>query len=169
MAAAAPKDLRELYTAGLRDLWSANDQMQRVVQAFAQRAADEKVRQLFEHSVPRIAQHTQALRELAVGSGTGEASPCPGMQGLVQEATDHALESDLPPLLRDLEMLAQYQRMSHYGIAGFGTVAAYADALGLQDQAQRLREIVADIYRGDDYASQLAVSAQRAAAGAGGG
>ena len=168
MAAAAPKDLRELYTADLRDLWSANDQMQRVVQAFAQRAADEEVRQLFEHSVPRIAQHTQALREL-VAAGAGEASPCAGMQGLVQEATDHALESDLPAVLRDLEMLAQYQRMSHYGIAGFGTVAAYADALGLQDQAQRLREIVADIYRGDDYASQLAVSAQRAAAGAGGG
>jgi ferritin-like metal-binding protein YciE len=83
---------------------------------------------------------------------------------LVQEATQHALESDLPPVLRDLEMITQYQRMSHYGIAGFGTAAAYAEALGLNDQAQKLRSIVSDIYKADEYSSQLAESAQRAAA-----
>jgi len=159
---AAPKTLKELYTADLRDLWSANDQMQRVVQAFSQKASDAKVRQLFEHSVSGIAQHTQVLRDMAEAS---DASPSPGMQGLVQEATKHALESDLPPQLRDLEMITQYQRMSHYGMAGFGTAAAYADALGLRDQAQQLRAIVASIYKGDEYASELAESAQRAAVG----
>ena len=157
----APKNLKDLYSADLRDLWSANDQMQRIVQAFGQKATDEKVRQLFEHSVSGIAQHTQALREM---SGSSEPSPCPGMQGLVQEATKHALESELPPPLRDLEMIAQYQRMSHYGMAGFGTVAAYAEALGLRDQAQQLRSIVSNIYKGDEYASELAERAQRAVA-----
>jgi ferritin-like metal-binding protein YciE len=158
---AAPKNLKELYTADMRDLWSANDQMQRMVQEFAQRASDEKIRQLFERSVSAIAQHTQALREMVDAS---DASPCAGMQGLVQEARQHALESDLPPLLRDLEMIAQYQRMSHYGIAGFGTAAAYAEALGLNDQAQKLRSIVSDIYKGDEYSSRLAENAERAAA-----
>jgi ferritin-like metal-binding protein YciE len=119
------------------------------------------VKRLFERSGPGIAQHTQALRDMVDAS---DASPCPGMQGLVQEARKHALESDLPPHLRDLEMITQYQRMSHYGIAGFGTAAAYADALGLGDQARKLRSIVSDIYKGDEYASQLAESAQRAAA-----
>jgi ferritin-like metal-binding protein YciE len=158
---AAPKNLKELYTADLRDLWSANDQMQRIVQAFSQKATDEKVRQLFERSVSGIAQHTQALRDMVDAS---DASPCAGMQGLVHEATQHALESDLPPVLRDLEMITQYQRMSHYGIGGFGTAAAYAEALGLNDQAQKLRSIVSDIYKADEYSSQLAESAQRAAA-----
>ncbi len=112
-------------------------------------------------STSGIAQHTQALRAMMDADSD---SPCPGMEGLVQEATKHALESDLPPPLRDLEMVAQYQRMSHYGLAGFGTVAAYAEALGLDDQATKLKSIVSDIYRADEYSSSLAESAQKAVA-----
>jgi ferritin-like metal-binding protein YciE len=78
------------------------------------------------------------------------------MQGLVEEATRHVIEADLPPSLRDIEMIAQYQRMSHYGIAGFGTAAAYAAALGRTEQANTLRAIVSDIYRADEYTSAMA-------------
>jgi len=158
--AAAPSNLKELYTADMRDLWSANDQMQKIVQAFSDKATDPKLKQLFGQSVSGIAQHTQALRAMVDADSD---SPCPGMQGLVQEATQHALESDLPPQLRDLEMIAQYQRMSHYGLAGFGTVAAYAEALGMGEEANKLKSIVSDIYKADEYSSSLAESAQKAA------
>lgn len=157
--ATAPKDLKELYTADMRDLWSANDQMQKVIQAFSAKATEPKLKQLFEQSVTGIGQHTQALRALMDADSD---SPCPGMQGLIQEAKLHALESDLPPQLRDLELIAQYQRMSHYGIAGFGTVAAYAEALGMTEEAKKLKSIVSDIYKSDEYSSSLAESAQRA-------
>ncbi len=159
--AAAPSNLKELYTADMRDLWSANDQMQKIVQAFSEKATDPKLKQLFGQSVAGISQHTQALRALMDADSD---SPCPGMQGLVQEAKQHALESDLAPQLRDLEMIAQYQRMSHYGLAGFGTVAAYAQALGMSEEANKLKSIVSDIYKADEYSSSLAESAQRATA-----
>ena len=159
--AATPSNLKELYTADLRDLWSANDQMRTVLQAFSEKATDPKLKQLFQQSVAGIGRHTDALREMA---GAEAGSPCPGMQGLVQEATKHALESDLSPQLRDLEMIAQYQRMSHYGIASFGTVAAYAAALGMAEPANALKSIVSDIYKSDEYSSSLAESAQKMAA-----
>jgi ferritin-like metal-binding protein YciE len=159
--AAAPRTLKELYTADMRDLWSSNDQMRPIVQSFAEKATDPKIRQLFEKSVSGIEKHTRALRELA---GASDSSPCPGMQGLVGEAIKHALESDLPPELRDLEMIAQYQRMSHYGLAGFGTVAAYAQALGLSEQADKLKAMVSEIYKADEFSSSLAESAQKSAA-----
>ncbi len=159
--AATPSNLKELYTADLRDLWSANDQMQKMLQAFSEKATDPKLKSLFEQSVAGIGRHTDALREMA---GAAAGSPCPGMQGLIQEATQHALQSDLSPQLRDLEMIAQYQRMSHYGIAGFGTVAAYAEALGMTEPANKLKSIVSDIYKSDEYSSSLAESAQKMAA-----
>ena len=157
--ATAPTNLKELYTADVRDLWSANDQMQKVVQTFGEKATDPKLKQLFEQSVTGIGKHTQTLREM---SAANDPSPCPGMQGLIKEATQHALSSDLAPQLRDLEMIAQYQRMSHYGLAGFGTVAAYAEALGMTEDANKLKSIVADIYKADEYSSSLAETAQRA-------
>ncbi len=158
--AATPSNLKELYTADVRDLWSANDQMQKIIQAFSEKTANPKLKQLFEQSVTGIGRHTQVLREMA---GADSDSPCPGMQGLIQEATQHALQSDLSPQLRDLEMIAQYQRMSHYGLAGFGTVAAYAEALGMAEQASKLKSIVSEIYKADEYSSSLAEGAQKAA------
>ena len=160
--ATAPSNLKELFTADMRDLCSANDQMQKIVQEFSQKASDPKLKQMFEQSVSGIAKHTQALRAMMEADSD---SPCPGMEGLVQEASKHALQSDLPPQLRDLEMVAQYQRMSHYGLAGFGTVAAYAGALGMQEEAGKLKSMVSDIYKADDYASSLAEGAQKAAQG----
>ena len=100
--ATAPSNLKELYVADVRDLWSANDQMQRIMQAFSEKASNEKLKELFKKSVTGIGEHTQAVRQLVQGE---EASPSPGMQGLVQEATVHALESDLDPALSDLEMI----------------------------------------------------------------
>lgn len=158
---AAPRTLKELYTADLRDLWSSNDQMRAIVKSFSDKATDPKIKQLFEQSVSGIEKHTQALRELV---DADESSPCPGMQGLIGEATKHALESDLPPDLRDLEMIAQYQRMSHYGLAGFGTVAAYAEALGMTEEAGKLKAMVSEIYKGDEFSSSVAESAQKTAA-----
>jgi ferritin-like metal-binding protein YciE len=64
----------------------------------------------------------------------------------------------------DLAMIAQYQRMSHYGIAGFRMAAAYSSALGLRDGVTKLKGVVADIYKADEYTSQLAKRAERAAA-----
>jgi ferritin-like metal-binding protein YciE len=156
---AAPRTLKNLYTLEMRDLWSANDQMEKIMQTFSEKATDPKLKRLFERSASHIAEHTQALREMM---GAGSASPCVGMQGLIQEATQHGLESDLSPHLRDLELIAQYQRMSHYGLAGFGTVAAYADALGMTEQANKLRSIVSDIYKGDEYSTTLAETLRRA-------
>ena len=62
---------------------------------------------------------------------------------------------DKGPVL-DVLIIAQYQRTTHYGIAGFGTAAAYAKALGLTDDAKKLREATKEIYGGDEYMTKLA-------------
>ena len=66
--------------------------------------------------------------------------------------------------LNDLVTEKRSQRMSHYGLAGFGTAAAYAKALGRSDGEQTLENIVADVYRGDEIASRLAERREAAAA-----
>jgi ferritin-like metal-binding protein YciE len=87
------------------------------------------------------------------------------MEGLVKEATKH-ITQDAPSSanLLDIEIISQYQRMSHYGLAGFGTAAAYAKALRRKDDVSQLTHIVADIYKGDEYASRLAEKVEAAAA-----
>jgi ferritin-like metal-binding protein YciE len=161
----SPASLKDVYIDEMRDLWSANDQMQRIMTTLAQKASDQKLRDLLEKSVSGISKHTETLKAvLESQAGQSQKEHCKGMEGLVEEARKHALEQDMDGRLRDLIMISQYQRMSHYGLAGFGTAAAYAEALGLQDDAAKLKSIVKDIYKADEYTSELAQRAERAAA-----
>jgi ferritin-like metal-binding protein YciE len=160
--------LKEVYIDEMKDLWAANDQMQRFMPSMSQKASDQKLKQLLEQSVTGIAKHTETLKSVLEGQG-GQVGKeqCKGMEGLVAEAKKHAIDSGMEDSMRDLVIIAQYQRMSHYGLAGFGTAAAYAEALGAKDDAAKLKAIVKDIYKADEYTSQLAERAEKAAAKAG--
>lgn len=162
----APDSLKDVYLDEMKDLWSANDQMTRAVQQLSEQASDPKLKQMLKDSVGGIAKHTDVLKSLIEENG-GQTSPehCKGMEGLVAEALKHGIkEAPSDGRLRDVQIIAQYQRMSHYGLAGFGSAAAYAKALGKTDQENRLKSTVSEIYRVDEVASRLAESAERAAA-----
>jgi ferritin-like metal-binding protein YciE len=158
-------DLKEVYVEEMRDLWSANDQMQRFMKNLSAKASDKKLKDLLEQSATGIGQHTETLKSVleAAGGSVGKEH-CKGMEGLIAEAKKHALDEDLDPALRDLVIIAQYQRMSHYGLAEFGTAASYASALGEKDSATKLKAIIKDIYKADEYSSHLAQRAEKSAA-----
>lgn len=152
----APDTMKDVYTDEMKDLWSANDQMTRAVKTMSSKAHDPKLKQLLEESVSGIQKHSETLKSLLQEEDEVEQEHCKGMEGLVKEALKHTTKEapDNGELL-DVTIIAQYQRMSHYGLAGFGSAAAYAKALGHEDHVAKLKEIVADIYKSDKYASKL--------------
>ena len=154
----APEDLKDLYTSEMKDLWSANDQMKRVLKKVATKASDPKLKDMLAKSQDGIEKHTGILKELIAAQGEKTSKEhCKGMEGLVAEATKHLVE-EAPkkgPVF-DALLIAQYQRMTHYGIAGFGTAAAYAKGLGLKDDVKKLDAATKEIYGGDEYMTRLA-------------
>lgn len=154
---AAPKDLKDLYVEELQDLWSANDQMKKFVDQMASEASDEALAKRLERSAEGVQKDTTMLRELlAASGGEGQKEHCKGMEGLVTEARKHALESGAEGPVKDVAIIAQYQRMCHYGIAGFGTAKAYAEALDRSEDAQRLDGALRHIHESDNYYSEIA-------------
>lgn len=160
-----PGSLTDVYTDELKDLWSANDQMTKAVKAMAVEANDPKLKQTFEASITGIGKHSDMLKSLLEeAGGEAEKEHCKGMEGLVKEALKHSIkEAPENGDLQDVVMIAQYQRMSHYGITGFGTATSYAAALGMKDHVTKLKAIVADIYKADEYASKLGEKAAKVA------
>ena len=162
----APITLEELYVEEMKDLWSANDQMTRAVKELGGHAHDAKLKKMLDQSVQGITKHTATMKSLIEQAG-GDAKPdhCKGMEGLVAEALKHGVkEAPKDGALQDIEIIAQYQRMSHYGLAGFGSAVAYAEALGKKDDLAKLKGVVSDIYKADEYASTLASHLEKAAA-----
>jgi ferritin-like metal-binding protein YciE len=158
--------LEELYADELKDLWSANDQMAKALKKIAPKASDDKLKALLQKSQDGISEHTELLKALIEEQGEKvEKEHCKGMEGLVTEATKHTIE-EAPkkgPVL-DAAIIAQYQRMTHYGITGFGTVAAFAKALKLDDHAKKLSKATKEMKGADELVSEIAESAVNAKA-----
>jgi ferritin-like metal-binding protein YciE len=85
----------------MRDLWSANDQMQRVMQSLSEKASDSKFKEMLAQSVGGIGRHTAASKSIleAQGGNVGK-DHCKGMEGLVAEAKKHAIEAEFEGRLR---------------------------------------------------------------------
>ena len=153
--------LQELYVDELKDLWSANDQMAKALKTIVGQATNKKLKDMLQSSQDGIAKHTDILKALIEGQDEKlKKEHCKGMEGLVAEALKHTVEEapKTGPVL-DAAIIAQYQRMTHYGITGFGTVAAFAKALKLDDDVAKLDAAVKDMYSGDEMMTELAESA----------
>ncbi|MFN3474961.1 MAG: ferritin-like domain-containing protein [Blastomonas sp.] len=154
----APENLTDLYTEELQDLWSANDQMAKALKKMTSKVSDSALKDMLTKSQEGISEHTQILKDLLEESGEKvKKEHCKGMEGLVAEAIKHTTEEapEKGPVL-DAVVIAQFQRMSHYGIAGFGTAAAYAEALGEKKAAKALNKATKEIYGSDEYMTKLA-------------
>ncbi|MBA3810469.1 MAG: ferritin-like domain-containing protein [Caulobacteraceae bacterium] len=150
--------LTEIYIDELRDLWSANDQMTGALKQLSQKAGNPKLKAMLERSVGGVAKHTEVLKSLIdANDGKHSKDHCKGMEGLVAEARKHAIDAHIKDDdARDVIIVAQYQRMSHYGLAGFGTAEAYARALGRSGDEARLKAMTGEIYQADEFATALA-------------
>lgn len=154
----APENLTDLYTGELQDLWSANDQMAKVLKKISSKVSDPSLKEMLMKSQDGIARHTELLKDLLEASDEKvKKEHCKGMEGLVAEAIKHTTEeAPHKGAVLDAVIIAQYQRMTHYGIAGFGTAASYAGTLGLKDAAKSLDKATKEIYGGDEYMTKLA-------------
>ncbi len=153
--------LQELYVDELKDLWSANDQMVRALTKIAPGAQNPKLQSMLKKSQTGIAKHTEILKSIIEEQGEKvKKEHCKGMEGLAAEAIKHTVDEapDSGPVL-DAAIIAQYQRMTHYGITGFGTVAAFAKALKLDGDQTKLASAVKDMYQSDELMTELAESA----------
>ena len=162
----APESLKEVYTDELKDLWSANDQMAKVLTTLSDGVHDAKLKTHLTKAISGIGKHNDVVSELLQDAGEkAEKEHCRGMEGLCREALKHG-EKEAPEdaELRDIVIISQYQRMCHYGITGFGTAKTLAKALGMKAHVAKLDGIVGDIYGADELTSQLGAKVAKAAA-----
>ena len=160
---------KDLYIDHAQDCYSALKQSIEFSGKLHEAASDGDLKSAIERSISASKDGLSDMEQLIKGH---DADPngehCKGMEGLITEAQSHALDEDFDdPALRDAMIVAQYQRLAHYAIAGYGTSAAFAKRLGLTDDAKVWEQELDGTYEGDRSMTKLAetdVNKQAAAA-----
>ena len=159
--------LRDAFLDEIRDIYHAEKQLVKALPKMAKAATSPKLRTALENHLVETENQVSRLEQVFELVGEkAEAKTCPGMAGIIEEGAN-VLGGDIEPNVLDACIIASAQRAEHYEMAAYGTVAAWADGLGLTDAAELLRETLDEEKTADETLTSLAESGINAAAGGG--
>lgn len=150
--------LKDLYIDQLQDIYSADKQAKPATQKLADKATNPDLKKALNRGVTGIEDGMNTLSEILKSHNADPKGEfCKGMEGLVKEVKAHAIDADIDDKdVMDASIISQYQRMTHYGLAGYGTVLAFARRLGLKDDVTKIQKCLDATYSGDREMSSLA-------------
>lgn len=150
--------LTDLYLAELQEARSFEDQIAKAMGDFAAKASDPGLRDFFEGDRPEAEAHRDAIAGLVAQHGAEpSAHEDQTMASIVANARDWAGKID-DPALRDAALIASAQRIQHYEISVYGTLATWAERLGLADR-DALRRILDEEKEADGRLTEIATKA----------
>lgn len=160
------KTLHDMLLLELQDLYSAERQLTRALPKMARAAQNPELRQAFEHHLEQTREHIQRLDEAFGALGTRaklRGKKCEAMEGLVSEAED-ILEEGLEQPALDSALIAAAQKVEHYEIASYGSVAAWAKSMDHKEALAPLLKTLDEERQTDTLLTRLAEKINKEAA-----
>ncbi|WP_137387767.1 ferritin-like domain-containing protein [Rhodoligotrophos defluvii] len=148
--------LKDMYIAELQEARSFESMLKGALGEMAERASDPNLQKAFRDHAAATREH-QRMVEAVLGSHSADttAHTDQGLEALTIETKKMAAMTAKGPL-RDAAMIASAQRIEHYEIAVYGTLAAYAKALSLDSDREILSAILEEEKDTDLVLSDLA-------------
>jgi ferritin-like metal-binding protein YciE len=150
------KNLEELFEHQLKDLYSAENQLIEALPKMVKASHDSELKKAFESHLEETKNHKKRLEEICKELSikpTGEK--CKAMEGLVKEA-ESMIDEKADPEVKDAGLIAEAQRVEHYGISGYGTATRFAKELGHDSIAKKLQKTLDEEYNADQKLDNLA-------------
>jgi ferritin-like metal-binding protein YciE len=115
--------LKDLLVDELKDLYSAEQQLVKALPKMSKASTHADLKDGFNSHLEETRGHVQRLEEAFSKLGVpAKAKTCKAMQGLIAEGAE-AIDLDATETLRDACLIGAAQRVEHYEIAAYGTVA----------------------------------------------
>ena len=142
----------------LKDMYSAEKQLLRVLPKMAKAASSQELRTALQEHTEVTKRQVERLEQVFESLGKkAKAKTCAAMQGLIEEANEIMGEEGEDAVL-DAGIIAAAQKVEHYEIASYGTVRTWARLSGQEEAARLLQETLDEEAETDQRLTQLAES-----------
>jgi ferritin-like metal-binding protein YciE len=148
--------LHDAFLDELRDAYDAEKQLTKALPKMAKAASSPGLRKAFEThleetrgQIDRLEQVFASLDEKVRGKH------CDGIAGIIDEGKA-VMEEDFDEATMDACLIAGGQRAEHYEMAAYGTLLAWARAMGHTEAANLLQETLEEEKAADQKLSSLA-------------
>lgn len=152
------ESLDKLFEETLRDIYYAEKAILKNLPKMARKASSDALSSAFDDHIAETEGQVERLEQIfEMIDKAPRGKRCPAIDGLAEEAAEIMQEAK-DDTVRDAGMLAAAQAVEHYEIARYGTLAAWADKLGMSEAAGLLRETLEEEKNTDAKLSDLALS-----------
>jgi len=152
------KSVQDLFLSELRDVYHAEKQALKAMPRMAKASTHPELRQAFEQHLEETRGQVERLEQVFDMLDVAKrGKPCHAMEGLVEEAREQIGEIEDKSVL-DVAIIASAQKMEHYEIASYGTLAALARQLGHEEAAGLLAQTLEEEKAADAKLSEVALS-----------
>jgi ferritin-like metal-binding protein YciE len=148
--------LHDAFLDELRDLYDAEKQLTKALPKLAKTATSPKLRDAFESHLEETRGHVERLEQVfEVLDEKARGKHCEGIAGIIEEGKA-IIEEDFDDLTMDACLIAAGQRAEHYEIGAYGTMIAWAEAMGHEDAVTLLQQNLDEEKAADKKLSALA-------------
>jgi ferritin-like metal-binding protein YciE len=150
--------LRDLLIRQLKDLYWAETHLLTALPKMKEAATTTLLMQAFSNHLSVTEKQVSKLEKIfTLLEEKAQSNKCEAMEGLTRDADDMINETEEGTLTRDAGLIIAAQRVEHYEIASYGSLAHLANTIGEFEVAEMLEEILEEEEEADDALTQLAI------------
>lgn len=154
----AIKTMEDLFIHELSDIYSAEKQLTKALPRLARAASNPELVAAFETHLEETQGQVERIDQVVEVLGIKlKRIKCAAMEGLVEEGKEVIEEVEKGPV-RDAALIGGAQKVEHYEIASYGTIAALAKQLGYKDALPLLLETLQEEKATDEKLTLIAKS-----------
>ena len=148
--------LHDAFIDELRDTYDAEKQLTKALPKLAKAASNPKLRQAFEAHLKETEGQIERLEEVFESLGEKvRGKHCDGIAGIIEEGKS-VMEENFDETTMDACLIAAGQRAEHYEVAAYGTLVAWAQAMGHIEAATLLQQNLDEEKAADEKLTGLA-------------
>lgn len=152
----AAEGLRELFIDSLKDIYWAEKALTKALPKMAKKASSENLINTINDHLNVTQEQVARLEEVFKLIGEkASAKKCDAMEGLIKEGESIMEETQEGPV-RDAGIIGASQKIEHYEIASYGTLAAYAQTLEEEDALALLQQTLEEEKEADSLLTEVA-------------
>ena len=152
----AASTLHDAFIDELRDAYDAEKQLTKALPKLAKAATSPDLRNAFEKHLEETRGHVTRLEQVFESiDEPARSKHCEGIAGIVEEGRS-ILGEHFEGTTRDAYLVAAGQRAEHYEMAAYGTLVAWARAMGHVEAADLLQQTLEEEKAADRTLTELA-------------
>jgi ferritin-like metal-binding protein YciE len=149
--------LEELFLDELKDIYWAEKHLVKALPKMEKAATSEELKQAFADHLEVTREHVSRLEQaFEMLDKKAQGKKCEAMDGLTKEADGIVEDTEKGTMTRDVGLIMAAQKVEHYEIATYGSLAQLAKTIGNNELADLMGRTLEEEKQADELLTSIA-------------